>query len=581
MMTINSISMQRTVALTMAATLGLSGCATDLGQRTNRAMDETPQSKLVDGLKGDDLKGTSQSLKERGEYLKSLSVIRAARSPWIGGALVPTTKEDSLPALFNEKYAFDFGEGMVPIGVMSSRLTKMTGVPVRIRNDVFVQPVGGGASTFNPQPDVSRSVGMPMPGGVQPMPLPSRPGSGLSGVPSSAVSATETVSVNAVSMKWNGKLRDFLDHLTNALNLTWEYRDGAIVIMRLVTQTHSISVLPGAQKYTTTVGSSSSGTSQSGSQSGSMRATSEFSESGSVDAFMAIVESIRTMTSSVQGNAVVVNAQTGSVVVTSSKEVQAQIRDYLSQENARLRQMVNVTLDIYTIKKSDSDEQSINWSIVYRALSGNIGASINSSAGIAAQGRGGVTITKLDGAYAGSNLVLNALRSTGNSVSHRPVSMTTLNGKLRSQAGTNTVAYVKETTPGLSSSSGAAGAPGLKTDTIVTGDMFSVLPVIQPDNSVIVKYSVSLSSLIGITNFTSGSGSSAQSVQIPTTDAISDSADLRIGAGESYLITGLSRLVASDDNSRLTEGAPIVLGGGNKKSVMREHFVVLVRATPI
>jgi type IVB pilus formation R64 PilN family outer membrane protein len=312
-----------------------------------------------------------------------------------------------------------------------------------------------------------------------------------------------------------------------------------------------------------------------------MRATSEFSETGSVDAFVAIVESIRAMTASVQGSSVVVNAQTGSVVVTSSKETQAQIRDYLSQENGRLRQMVNVTMDIYTIKKSDSDEQSINWSVVYKALAGNINATLSSAAGISAPGRGGMTITKIKGEYDGSTLVLNALRATGNTVAHRPISMTTLNGKLRSQTGTNTVAYVKETTPGLASASGAAGAPGLKTDTIVTGDMFSVLPVIQPDNSVIVKYTVSLSSLVGITNFTSGTGASAQSVQIPSTDSISDSADLRIAPGESYLITGLSRLMATDDNSRLTEGASIAFGGANKKSVAREHFVVLVRATPI
>lgn len=570
-------SMNKLVAISVVCALGLSGCATDLSQRVTQVIDNTPTQGLATGLADSKLKGTNQEIKDRGDRLRGMAVVRVANTPWIGGTLVPTTKEDALPALFSEKYAFDFGEGMVPIGVMASRLTKMTGVPVRIRNDVFVQPVGG-AGIFNSPPS---SQGLPS--GVQSMPLPMRSpiGSASSGVPASAVSGTETLSVNGVNMRWNGKLSDFLNHLTNALNLTWEYRDGAVVIMRLVTQTHAIAVLPGAQKYTSTVGNSTAGTSQNGSLTGSMRATSEFSETGSVDAFVAIVESIRSMTASVQGSSVVVNAQTGSVVVTSSKETQAQIRDYLSQENGRLRQMVNVTMDIYTIKKSDSDEQSINWSIVYQALAGNIGATFSSAAGINAPGRGGMSISKLSGATDGTTLVLNALRATGNTVAHRPISMTTLNGKLRSQTGTNTVAYVKETTPGLASASGSAGAPGLKTDTIVTGDMFSVLPVIQPDNSVIVKYTVNLSSLVGITNFTSGTGASAQSVQIPSTDSISDSADLRIAPGESYLITGLSRLTATDDNSRLTEGASIAFGGANKKSVAREHFVVLVRATPI
>ena len=192
-----------------------------------------------------------------------------------------------------------------------------------------------------------------------------------------------------------------------------------------------------------------------------------------------------------------------------------------------------------------------------------------------------VTLTSLAGESNGTNAVFQALRSTGKSVQHKPVSLTTGNGQLKVQSSTSTQGYVKETTPGLASASGAAGAPGLKTDTVTTGDVFSVLPIIQPDNSVALKYSFRLSNLLSIANFTSGSGDSQQTVQVPQTDSVGDSSRVRLAPGEALMITGLSRLLSSSDNARVGENAPMLLGGSTKNTVTREHFVVLLRATPL
>jgi type IVB pilus formation R64 PilN family outer membrane protein len=557
----------------VAIMMALSGCSTGITKKTQTTLDDTPAPHLVGSLDREGLKGTAQDIKDRAAIYR-LPVVRAANAPWIGGAMVPTTKEDALPALFNENYTFDFGDGRVSIGTVAARLTKMTGVPVRIRADV--NTVRPGMAVTQPAQALSASSIAPI------VPAPGKtPITAPAPVPASAVSSTEQLGLDAVSMRWNGKLRDFLNHMTNTLNLAWEFRDGAVVIMRLVTQAHSIAVLPGVQKYSTTVGSMASGSSQSSTQSTTQQAKGEFSDAGQMDAFSAIADSVKAMIAPVTGSTVVINAQTGTIVVTTSKEVQAQIRDYLDQENARLRQMVNVTLDVYTIKTSDSDSQSINWSLVYKNLAGSLSVGLTSPSPLTTSAAGSVAITKLTGVSAGSSLVLNALRSTGNSVSHRPISLMTLNGKLRTQTNTATQAYVKETTPGLATSTGAAGAPGLKTDTLVTGDIFAVLPVVQPDNSIILKYSFNLSNLTGLDNFSSGSGTSQQMVQIPTTSAVSDGSDLRLQPGDSFMITGLSRITATDDNSRLAEGAPMLFGGSNKKTYVREHFIVLVRATPM
>jgi hypothetical protein len=50
-------------------------------------------------------------------------------------------------------------------------------------------------------------------------------------------------------------------------------------------------------------------------------------------------------------------------------------------------------------------------------------------------------------------------------------------------------------------------------------------------------------------------------------------------AGQILVITGLSRIVSSDDRRTLSEDAPIGLGGSRTQTRMREEFVIFVRPT--
>jgi type II secretory pathway component GspD/PulD (secretin) len=80
-------------------------------------------------------------------------------------------------------------------------------------------------------------------------------------------------------------------------------------------------------------------------------------------------------------------------------------------------------------------------------------------------------------------------------------------------------------------------------------------------------------------NFTSGTGTSQQTVQTPETTAINDQATVALKAGQILVITGLSRMVSSDDRRTLADGAPIGLGGSQTQTRLREEFVIFVRPT--
>ena len=547
-----------------AAMLVLAGCASpDLQKQIDNSVALASRSNVIESLNTEGVKGSAQDIQVRAAKAQNVQTVRQAKLPWIGGAMVPVTMVDGLPALFSENFVFDFGDTKVPLNVVATRLSKITGLPVRVK----VEPSSTGTVIQ------ARSTG---------------PASGIASPPSSAiipagsVASLDSYSIDGLAMKWQGgKLRDFLDFLATTLNLSWEYRDGAVVISSNVIESHSIAGMLGVQTFDNSVGTSVNGSAGGGGSTSSLASNDAYSDKGTLDAYSAILATVRNIVGAGNGRSVSADAATGSVVVSAPKDVQAQVRDYLREKNKILSRMINVTMDIYTIKDSEGDQQGLNWNLVMSQLAKSYKIASVSPASLVTAAAGTFTISSLATQNLGTNAVLQALRSTGKSVQHKPVSLSTLNGQLKVQSSTSTQGYVKETTPGVASSSGSAGAPGLKTDTVTTGDVFSVLPIIQPDNSVSLKYSFRLSNLLRLDNFTSGTGASQQTVQVPQTDSVGDASRVRLAPGESLMITGLSRLLTSGTSARVGDNAPMLFGGSTNNSISREHFIVVLRATPL
>jgi type IVB pilus formation R64 PilN family outer membrane protein len=522
------------------------------------------------------IKGSAQDVSERAAKAQVVTLVRQAAQPWIGGRFAPATAVDGLPALFDEPYALEFGDGRVTLPVLATRLTKITGVPVRVRADVYTPPttstnINPAARTANTAP-VSTSAAV----------APATP-TNTQSVPSSAISSNVPASVDGVAMRWNGKLRDFLDHLTNTLNLSWEYTDGAVIIMSNLIESHHVATTVGLQTFENTVGASASGSTSGGtSSSSSLQSNDSYSDKGTLNTYAAIIDTVRGIVGTGSGRSVTPDASTGTIVVSAPKDIQAQVRDYLRQKNKSLSQLISVTLDIYSFKDSATDTQGINWNLVFSNLAQSYSIASTSPTSLAGSSSGSFTLTSLAGEITGSNVILQALNQSGKSFQHTPVSLTTSNGRLKvSQPSVSSQGYVSKTTPSTTSSTGTTGSTGLETSTITTGDVYSVLPILQPDNSIDLRYAFRLSSLVGLTTFTSGSGTSAQSVQIPNTTSVSDTANVHLAPGQAVLITGLSRVVSSSDSNRVAEGASIALGGSTSNSLTREHLMVMVRATPL
>ena len=521
-------------------------------------------------------------------------VLRRARSPWVGSVSVPMGSGERLPSIFTEPVKLNFDDaatgGKVGLRTMADRITAVTGVPVRLKPDVF----GAADASSRPLPTPSPALA-PLPQALPALPAPAaRPSAGTEGVPPAPWPVPRDTSVNAVAMRWSGSLQGYLDLITDQLSLSWEYRDGVVVIERFRTEFFEIAALESETDYHLGLsGADQANATSSGNGGGGTNSTAsssnEVNEHGKSNVIGSILAAIAQIIKDVPGSSAVRSDGSGRIAVTTTKETLSKVRDFVRVENESLLRQAQVQFDVYSVTRNESDERGIEWNAVLSALGGAYTGTFGAPATLAGATAANVGFSILTPAQSGittsaithlggSSALLKLLSEYGVSTQHREVSLLALNRTWDRKSSLGGRAYVSATIPGAASTTGV-GAPGLVTSTVTTGDRYLAQPFILDNNTVLLKFGIGLSSLVNLVNFTSGTGTAQQTVQTPETTAINDQSTVALKAGQILVITGLSRLISSDNRRTLTDGAPIGLGGSKTQSRMREEFVIFVRPT--
>jgi len=550
--------------------------------------------------------GSQAEADRRAREQSARPVLRRASTPWIGSVSVPMGSGERLPSIFTEPVRLNFDDaasgGKVGLRTVADRITSLTGVAVRIKPDVFagVDGAGRGGAPLagivpSPSPVPGAGAPVPLPGLAGSVAGPAAPGAWGAGAPLPALpsGASRDTSVNAVAMRWSGSLEGYLDLVTDQLNLSWEYRDGVVVVERFRTEFFEVAALDSETDYHLGITGADQATASTsgngGGTSSQANASNDVSEHGKSNVMGSILAAILQIIKDVPGSTATRSDGSGRIAVTSTKETLSKVRDFVRAENESLLRQAQVQFDIYSVTRHESDERGIDWNALVSALGGAYTASVASPATLASTSSGNIGFailspeasgvdTSVTRHLGGSAAVLKMLSEFGVSTQHREVSLLALNRTWDRKSSLGGRAYVSATLPGASSINGI-GAPGLVTSTVTTGDRYLAQPFILDNNTVLLKFGVGLSSLVNLANFTSGTGSAQQTVQTPETTAINDQATVALKAGQILVITGLSRIVSGDDRRTLTEGAPIGLGGSKTQNRMREEFVILVRPT--
>lgn len=521
---------------------------------------------------GDSPRGSALYADKLAAQQSNMPVLRRSKSAWLGSQMVPVTNDDKLPSIFKQQFTLEFDDKkvgrMVSLTTIATRLSSATGVAVRVQPDAI--------ESWSKSGETQKSAGaVPINSGAANNGLQSPlPSSMMQSSPSASQAAapSSTVSVDSLEMKWNGTLVGFLNHLTDRLGLAWEFRDNTVVIMKYVTEFHEVATFTGKTSYKMSAGDKSAG--------------STVDEDGSLDALGSIERAVKEMVSSVPGSTVTRSEGSGRMVVKTSREMQSQVRDFLKAENTSMLRQAQIQFDIYSVRTEDNDERGVNWTAVFDTLSNMYGLKVASPTSLTGTTSGSVGLNILNAAagsssnttrrFGDSSVMLNLLNQYGSNVQHRPVTLLGLNRVWQRKSRISTDVYLSETTPGPASSTGV-GAPGLKTDKVITGDQYVALPQILDNNTVLLKFGVSLSDLLSLFDVTVGSGPTLQKIQAPRIQSVNDQYSVALKPGEVMAITGLSRLVTTSDQRTLAEGVSIGFGGSRKLNMMREHFVIFVR----
>lgn len=528
------------------------------------------------------VQGGAADAERRAREQASHVVLRRSSRPWVASVSVPMGSNEKLPSVFQEPVRLGFNDlgtgGKVGLRTVAERITAVTGVPVRVKPDVF----GDAAPPI--RPGTMASSGSPAPS-----PLSNASASNRT----SSLSAPRVPELHTVAMRWNGSLEGFLNHVTDLTNLSWEYRDGVVVIERFRTEFFEIATLDGETQYAMGLTASDQGSTGNSGGMGSSgglstsNGSADVSEKGRAATVPTLIATVNQIVASVPGSSVVRADGSGRIAVTTTKEAMTKVRDFVRAENEAMLRQAQIQFDIYSVRRDENDERGIEWALLIQSVARALRMGIVSPTTLASDAAGTVNFTVLGSPPSsndlsriagGSTAVLQMLNQYGNSTQHRPVSLLTLNRQWARKASLGSKAYVSETVPGAASTLGA-GAPGLKTATVTTGDRYLAQPYIMDNHTVVLKFGVGLSSLVQIANFTSGTGATQQTVQTPEISNLIDQSTVALKAGQLLVITGLSRIVTNDDTRRLTEDAPLAAGGSRKLGRQREDFVIFVRPT--
>lgn len=484
----------------------------------------------------------------------------------------------------------------VPVDILEfgQTVTKLCGIPVRVTPDALAAVNGqlssgvSGGNTAGSASSALPAVGQALP------PLPSLPNAvNSSGSSSRMAFSSGGSSAGLISnIKWDGKpLEGLLNVVTSRLGLSWKRTDGVISIFYLDTRAFNVYAIPSTIDMTSVVqsgttsaagvsGATGSGGGISG-NSGSTQTTSVSNKSSITDDIAKNISAMLTpgvgrMTQPSKDGGL--GSSTGTILVTDTPEVLSRIESYLNGENKNITKQVLLNVKVLSVTLTDKDNLGIDWSLVYKSLSGKYGVNLkNTFQADPSSVSGSVSIldtaTGSSAAYAGSSLLISALSQQGRVSTVTSPSVTTLNLQpvpVQVARQTSYLASVQTT-----STAQVGSTTSLTPGTVTTGFNMNLLPYVMQDNNLLLQYSINLSSLQRIRQVTSG----GNTIEIPEVDNRIFSQKVRLKSGETLVLSGFEQSIDSGNKQGVGNPNNILLGGGLGADNRRDVIVVLI--TPI
>ena len=498
----------------------------------------------------------------------------AARRPI---SVVPVNPSVVLPPSFAAAANMNV-QSPIAITEIGSRITKMTGVPVTVDQDVLASSGGSSASTSTAP--VAPPLALP---GAGPLPSdPSAPPMGLPPLPTSVELSSAPSDTVLQDLVYRGNLSGLLDEVTGRLNLSWRWTGNRIEIFRYETKMFRLNSLAGRmssnsnlnmQSSTSQGGSGGGGGGGSSGNSGNTGSSgSNISVSNEMEVWQEVEDNLKEMLS--QGGKLTVAPSAGTITVRDTPSVLRQIESQVGEFNRIYSKQVTLHVEIYAIERSRTESYGLNWDAVWAHASRSLGFSF-SSAG--ASGAGPAFTIGLDedssSPLAGSSIVAQALSTIGNTSLVTSGTVISRNGETVPLNVSREVAYLQSSSTNFNGSDNGLATTTLTPGVATEGFSMNFTPRILDNNQVLVRYSIDLATIEEITTFTAPGGGNA--IQLPRRAVRNFLQNVSIPSGQSLVLTGFQQA----QGSRSGEGpfSPNAwFLGGNKNSRAGSQTIVIV-----
>ncbi|WAC71855.1 secretin N-terminal domain-containing protein [Roseateles sp. SL47] len=382
---------------------------------------------------------------------------------------------------------------------------------------------------------------------------------------------------NTLELDYSGPLSGLLNQVATRAGLQWEYNGGKIVFSRLVTRSILVKALPNGLKtngsFDVFGGSNSSGAGGGAGSSGGSGSTSngtltiDFQTES--DYWSGLRESLKGMLSA-RAN-LQVDARSGLVTVTDALNNVERVEAFLQEVNTSLLRQVVLEVEVLQVNLTDQFSNGINWEAVLGKVNGN-SLTLTSPQGpgaLSGNTPGSLSFLLAPSAsrQSASKLVADSLQEYGK-VSTAYSSVVTTTNRMPVPVGSlQTQSYVRQSTAAVvNGTTGASTGGSLVPGSISTGLGLMILPVILDSNRVLLQTAMQVSELREIKAFTSGSGATAQSIQLPNTVSFSSLQRISVPAGQTLVLVGYEREQAQLDDTDVIRGLlPISRRGGRTK----------------
>ncbi len=527
-----------------AAVLLLSGCAAT--QKTNEAI-ETGQKTVTKDFNDSYIKSSAAAVSNND--INKVSNFSKTQKNWVNPNPLPRVeKAPDLPPFFKKNVSMTM-PGVIMASEVLSEMQRSVGINFILSPDVY-DTTGG----------MGKMIG----------------GSGSSG------SSTNKVSPLMVSdFVFNGTLEKALDLLAAKINLSWKWNGNSIEIFRYETRTYNIAALAGSTKTNSNVDlkGDTTGTTAKAAQGGGggASASSGGSSSSNVSrsASLTTWDEVKTflLAQLSPGGTMAVLESAGAVTIKDIPLVHKRVDKSINDLNTLLTKQVYLNVDVYTVSKSEADDMGLDLSKVNWANSSKFKLGYNSTlgGGAAANGNNVFNVGILKGPFTGTEIMVRALSTLGETSVANQFSVTTLNGQPTPIASNRKESYVAQVTAEKDQDGNVSLS--LTPGEISAGVNLNVTPKIEPNGNILLEYAMNLSDIEDIQRIDSDNGTF---IQLPksTLKSVLQRAVLR--SGETLVLSGFKQQNAYKNKQGVGSPYNMLLGGSHNARLGSQYLVITV-----